>query len=209
MKLIVGLGNPGPEYGATRHNIGFMVADRLAERLGVAGPARNRFHAAVVEAGVGDERIMLMKPLTFMNRSGLAVGDAVRFYKMPLDDLLIMVDEVALPMGQIRLRAGGSDGGHNGLADVERALGAADYPRMRIGVDAPPRGVPRRDYVLGRFTPDQQALLPDAIARGVDAALMWAREGLSVAMNHFNRKTGTDETVEGDANDSASPQSRQ
>ncbi|MFG0331467.1 MAG: aminoacyl-tRNA hydrolase [Phycisphaerales bacterium] len=188
MKLIVGLGNPGREYAETRHNIGFMVIDRVAERLGVAGPARSQFHGACVDARHEGEKVTLLKPLTYMNRSGLSVSEAARFYKIEVEDLLVIVDDVALPLGTVRLRAGGSAGGHNGLTDIERALGGDQYPRLRVGID-PPGRVPQRDYVLGRFSPEQQSQLGDAVAQASDAALVWVTDGLTEAMNQFNRRT--------------------
>ena len=135
MKLIVGLGNPGSEYAKTRHNAGFMAIDRLATRYGLTNP-KTKFHAGVLDGHIQDHRCVLLQPMTFMNRSGLAVGEATRFYKIdPEIDLLIIVDDVALPLGQIRIRPEGGPGGHNGLVDVERALGTRAYPRLRIGFD--------------------------------------------------------------------------
>ncbi len=141
MKLIVGLGNPGPEYAKTRHNVGFMAIDRLAQRHGLSG-AKTKFHAGVLEGPVAGEKCLLLQPMTYMNRSGKAVAEAVNFYKLALEDVMIIVDDIALPCGTIRLRTAGSAGGHNGLADIQRALSSNAYPRLRIGVDAP--GASRR-----------------------------------------------------------------
>ncbi len=184
MKLIVGLGNPGAEYAKTRHNVGFMAVERLARRHGLSG-ARTRFRAGVLEGRVADDKCLLMQPITYMNRSGLAVGEAVRFYKLDPCDVLIIVDDVALPCGRVRLRAAGSAGGHNGLADIQRALGTSDYPRLRIGID-PPGRVPQVDYVLGKFTADQWALVDPAIDRACDAAEAWVRDGIEKAMSVYN-----------------------
>ncbi|MCE9589564.1 MAG: aminoacyl-tRNA hydrolase [Planctomycetes bacterium] len=188
MKLIVGLGNPGPEYARTRHNAGFMVLDRLVTRCGVGGfdSARTRFHAQMHEAVVAGQRAVLLEPNTFMNRSGLAVGEAVTFFKIePAADLLIIVDDLALPCGKIRLRAEGSAGGHNGLADVQRALGSIAYPRLRVGIDA--RGLaPQKDYVLSRFSSDQQPKIDAALNDACDAIETWARDGIAKAMTKFN-----------------------
>ena len=141
MKLVVGLGNPGPEYDRTRHNVGFEVVDRLARRHADpgAGSARNRFTGLVVEATIGDEKVLLLKPLTYMNVSGKSVAEAMRFYKMsPADDLLIVVDDTAIPCGSVRLKPGGGAGGHNGLADVStKLLGTDAWPRLRVGIDKP------------------------------------------------------------------------
>ncbi|XAL99207.1 aminoacyl-tRNA hydrolase [Phycisphaeraceae bacterium D3-23] len=195
MKLIVGLGNPGPEYAKTRHNVGFMLVDRLATRHNLTG-AKHKFHSGVLDGEIfcgpdgtmSPHRCLLMQPMTYMNRSGLAVAEAVRFYKLePTTDVLVLVDDIALDCGVIRLRAGGSSGGHNGLTDIERALGTRDYPRLRIGVD--PKGrVPQKDYVLGRFTPEQWDRTDPALDRGVKCIEMWLSEGLEKAASLFNAK---------------------
>lgn len=187
MKLIVGLGNPGSEYENTRHNAGFMVLDELARRHAGGGVARGRFHAATLECMIGNEKVMLAKPTTFMNKSGLTVGEALRFYKLePVSDLLIIVDDVNLPLGGIRLRARGGDGGHNGLADVARAAGGDAYARLRVGVDSKPQGASQVGYVLGRFTQEQAEALKPALASAADAAECWVKDGIVEAMNRFN-----------------------
>lgn len=184
MKLIVGLGNPGPQYARTRHNAGFLVVERLAARHGL-GEGRVRFQSSVQEGDIAGQRCLLMRPMVYMNRSGQAVSEAVRFYKLPLDDLLIVVDDVALPCGRIRLRAQGSAGGHNGLADIERALGTPAYPRLRIGIDSPGR-VPQVDYVLGRWSPQQWEQLEPALDRACDAIEAWIVHGINKAMSLYN-----------------------
>ena len=190
MKLVVGLGNPGPEYDRTRHNVGFEVVDRLARRHGdpANSVARNKFSSLVVDAVVGDEKVMLMKPLTFMNLSGKAVAEAIRFYKMsPTEDLMVVVDDTAVPCGSIRIKPGGGAGGHNGLTDVSRLLGTDEWPRLRVGIDKPGR-IPLKNYVLGRFSPEQQPLVDGALDEATKAVACWASEGLDPAMNRFNRK---------------------
>ncbi len=194
MKVIVGLGNPGREYAETRHNAGFMAVDRLASRHAAGEVARSRFRGLTVEARVrrpgeaGEERVLLLKPMTYMNLSGPSVAEALRFYKLsPETDLLVIVDEVNLDVGQLKVNPKGSDGGHNGLADVQRALGTQGYARCRIGVG--PRGiVPQRDYVLGRFSPEQREAVAPVIERAADAAELWALEGIDAAMNTFNER---------------------
>lgn len=189
MKLIVGLGNPGPEYDHTRHNVGFVALDRLARRFAPGAIARSKFQGATVEATIDEEKVVLLKPLTFMNRSGQSVSEAVNFYKIdPSQDLLVIVDDVALPCGTIRLRADGSAGGHNGLIDIEQKLGRNAYARLRIGID-PPGQIPQKDYVLGRFREDQLPLVESAIEDAVDAASIWSAKGITEAMNRFNRKS--------------------
>ncbi len=187
MKLIVGLGNPGSEYDNTRHNVGFAVLDRLARRHAPGAIARSKFQGATIDASIGDEKVVLLKPLTFMNRSGQAVTEAMSFFKLnAAEDLLVIVDDVALPCGAIRLRADGSAGGHNGLGDIEQKLGTNVYSRLRIGID-PPGQVPQKDYVLGRFRPDQTALVESSLD-STEAAAYWCTHGIRDAMNRFNRK---------------------
>lgn len=189
MKIIVGLGNPGPQYAGTRHNAGFMVVDRLAARHAPGQPARARFHGVCHEAEIVGERCVFLKPATYMNRSGLAVGEAVRFYKAPIaQDLLVVVDDLYLPLGSIRLRSSGGAGGHNGLADVERALGTSEYPRLRVGIDNKPPMMDQADYVLTRFAPEQQPIVSAVIERAADAVEAWASKGLAAAMNDYNRR---------------------
>lgn len=188
MKLIAGLGNPGSQYDATRHNVGFHVVDRLARRYAPGEPGRSRFHALTLEMMIDSEKVMLLKPATYMNRSGLAVGEAVGFYKLdPAEDLLVIVDDIALPCGTIRLRSEGGAGGHNGLSDIEQKLGTKAYPRLRIGID-PPGQAPQSDYVLGRFRPDQLELVEPALNEAADAAAHWVAHGIVETMNQFNRR---------------------
>jgi PTH1 family peptidyl-tRNA hydrolase len=146
-----------------------------------------KFHAGVLEGVIAGEKCLVMQPMTYMNKSGLAVGEASAFYKLEPRDLLIVVDDLALECGHIRLRAEGGAGGHNGLADVERALGTPAYPRLRIGIDGRGR-VPQVDYVLGRFSPDQESRLAPALDRACDAAECWLRDGIDKAMTRFNPK---------------------
>ncbi len=189
MKLVVGLGNPGPEYRRTRHTVGFEVIDCLARRSGLSDAAsRSRFSGLVLEAEVSGERAMLLKPMTFMNRSGQSVVEAARFYKVDTErDLLVIADDLALPCGQLRLRAEGGDGGHNGLADITRALGTASWARCRIGIDRS-AVIPQVDYVLGRFTPEQEPLVAECVDRAAEAASVWCHRGTAAAMNQFNQR---------------------
>ena len=189
MKLIVGLGNPGAEYSNTRHNAGFMAVRRLAERHGLTD-TKKKFHAEVIEGQLAGQRVMLMSPLTYMNRSGLALGEAAAFYKIAPRSIMVLVDDFALPLGAIRLRAEGGDGGHNGLADVQRALGTNKYPRLRIGVGSPQadgRPVGHVDHVLGQFTDEQRRELEPALDAAAEAVVCWLREGIDLTMTRFNR----------------------
>jgi len=187
MKLLVGLGNPGSKYEKTRHNAGFLVIDRLARRHAPGAIAKAKFDASFVEAPIGAERCLLLKPATYMNRSGQAVAQAVGFYKVnPQTDVLVIVDDVALPLGHLRIRPCGSAGGHNGLGDIERALSSDAYPRLRIGIDARPSLMDQADYVLGQFTPEQEAALAPALDKAADAAECFIAQGVHAAMNKFN-----------------------
>jgi peptidyl-tRNA hydrolase, PTH1 family len=187
MKLIVGLGNPGSQYEKTRHNAGFMAVDRLQKRWATGTIPKGRFSGVCVEASIKSERVLLLKPTTYMNLSGRSVAEAIGFYKIdPAQDLLVIVDDVALPSGTVRVRASGGPGGHNGLTDIQRALGTDAYPRLRIGVDACPPMMKLEDYVLGRFTPEQAALLEPALDKAADAAEIFAAQGVTAAMNKFN-----------------------
>lgn len=192
MKLIVGLGNPGLQYDKTRHNAGFMAVDRLLVRHGAGtggGVPKARFNALCVEVNLKGEKCLVLKPTTYMNLSGRSVAEAIGFYKIdPAADLLVLVDDVALPTGAIRLRASGGAGGHNGLTDIQRALGSETYPRLRIGVDPCPPMMALEDYVLGRFTPEQAALLAPALDKSCDAVECFVSDGLTTAMNKFNTK---------------------
>ena len=203
MKLVVGLGNPGREYAGTRHNVGFEAVDRVAEKLGWISKgdfdrlAKTKFDGLVYDGVVGrtgggePERLVLLKPVTYMNLSGKAVQAAMGFYQLGPADIMIVLDDLALPCGKLRIRASGSDGSHNGLKDIQRVLATNQYPRMRIGVDAPPEFVPGRDYVLGRFTPDQRKQIDPALDRAAGAIVTWVDKGISTAMNQFNAEATT------------------
>lgn len=192
MKLIVGLGNPGPEYARTRHNAGFMVMDRLADTHAKGAIPKSRFQAMTVEADLGSERCVFMKPITFMNLSGRAVGEAIRFFKLqPATDLLVVVDDFYLPVGAVRIREAGGTGGHNGLSSIDQALGNGLYPRVRVGVgERPSGGKPanwdQADYVLSKFAEDEWSEMQPAFDRAAKASETFVRRGLAAAMNEFN-----------------------
>jgi PTH1 family peptidyl-tRNA hydrolase len=190
MKLIVGLGNPGRKYAGTRHNVGFEVVDALAARHGL------EWEGAPAEALIAKWRgagALIVKPLTFMNLSGHAVGDLLRYYKVDLADLLVIVDEVQLELGRLRTRASGSAGGHNGLKSLIEQLGTDEFARLRFGVG---RGDARRDladHVLAMFDKDEQPVVSEAIARAADAAVVFVSDGLAPMMNRFNRREDREE----------------
>lgn len=186
--LAVFLGNPGPRYALTRHNAGFMAADALAEARGIRVD-RLRFHALTGELRLGQERVLVMKPQTFMNLSGQAVGEAARFYKIPPEHVLVVSDEVSLPTGRLRVRTKGSAGGHNGLKSIIEALGSDAFPRIRIGVDAPPHpDFDMADWVLGVFRDADAETMRAAAKRAAEAVECYITEGPERAMNRFNTK---------------------
>lgn len=184
MKLLVGLGNPGKRYDGTRHNVGFVVIDRLASAPGVGG-FQDRFDAEVAEWHQAGDKILLMKPQTFMNLSGRAVRETVDFYQIDLQDVLVICDDMALPLGKLRFRARGTHGGHNGLRDIQQHLGTTEYSRLRIGVDAPDDR-DAVDHVLGKFKPGEKAAIEDALQLATQAAAMWITDGIAKCMNQYN-----------------------
>ena len=185
MKLVVGLGNPGARYELTRHNVGFQVIDELARRWHV-DQWRNEHQALVAKVRLGDEHVLVAKPMTFMNLSGESVSGLAGFYKVSVPDTLVVLDEVALPLGRVRAGRGGSDGGHNGLKSILGHLGTRDVPRLRIGVG---RGDGRRelaDHVLGTFAEDERDQVEAAVLRAADASVIFVTEGIERVMNAFN-----------------------
>jgi peptidyl-tRNA hydrolase, PTH1 family len=184
VKIIVGLGNPGREYAATRHNLGFMVVDEVTRRL-AATERRNRFRSDLVEAFDGGEKVVLLKPRTYMNLSGSAVREAINWYKVPIEDVLVVVDDIDLPFGSTRLRAKGGSGGHNGLKSIIAELGLDTFSRMRIGIGRGARHTTRQ--VLTRFTSDEERVLPAVLGTAADCVLEWERQGIISAMNRCNR----------------------
>jgi len=185
--FIAGLGNPGPEYAATRHNIGFMLVDRLAARWRAAWVLEKKFQARLARAERDGRKAILGQPQTFMNDSGAAVGAVGRFYQLPAERILIVVDDADLPLGQLRLRPEGSSGGHHGLESVEQQLGTRAYPRLRLGIGR--RAEDRReitDYVLGRFEAAERKTVEEVLERALQQVECWLNEGISAAMNKFN-----------------------
>jgi PTH1 family peptidyl-tRNA hydrolase len=184
MKLVVGLGNPGKRYQGTRHNVGFAVLDALAAGPDV-GSFQGRFDAEVAEWRDETGKILLLKPDTFMNLSGRAVREAVDFYQVEASDLLVVCDDINLPLGKLRFRPRGTHGGHNGLRDIQNHLGTTQYSRLRIGVDAPPEHE-AVDYVLGRFRPSEKPVIEEAIQQAVQGVVLWVRQGIAACMNQYN-----------------------
>ena len=183
MKLIAGLGNPGTKYAATRHNVGFRIIDELASRWNI-DTAPEKFHAWFGKGLIGQEPVVLLKPTTFMNRSGQAVAAAGRFYRLEFADLVVVLDDLALPPGQLRLRPAGGAGSHRGLQDIIDRAGTEEFARLRIGI-----GHALGDaaaYVLSRFGEDEQAIMQRVIARAADAIEYWITHGAEETMNRYN-----------------------
>ena len=189
MFLIVGLGNPGAEYARTRHNIGWLVLDELARRHGIEF-TRTNCEAKIGSGLIGEARVLLARPQTYMNLSGRSVAALLRYHSTPHERLLVVTDDLNLPVGRLRLRAGGSHGGHNGLKSIAQHIGGNDFARLRFGVGEPPseerqeRGT--RDYVLRPFLPEEAPLVQEAIGRAADCVETFIRDGLEIAMNRFN-----------------------
>ena len=185
MKLIMGLGNPGTNYAKTRHNAGFMMIDRLAKQLD-AGSEKKQGKNLVRTAGVGAERLLLAKPQSYMNRSGDPLWELLLFYKNGIEDLIIVHDDMDLPLGRIRFRSGGSAGGHRGLKSIAQRLGSEDYDRFKIGIGRPPERMPAEVYVLQAFSSEESLLLDGVLDKGAEGLLYWMREGSTLAMNRYN-----------------------
>ncbi|MGD9109852.1 MAG: aminoacyl-tRNA hydrolase [Phycisphaerales bacterium] len=183
--MVVGLGNPGKEYAGTRHNVGFAVIDALSEALDIE-VKRRKFGARLGEGEIDDDKLILLKPVQFMNRSGQVVATAAGFYKLPIENLLVVTDDMALDVGRIRLRAKGSAGGHNGLDDIIQKLGTEEFVRLRVGIGSAGQQ-DAYDYVLGRFNENESPLIEAAISRARDAILCWLKQGIETAMNEYNR----------------------
>lgn len=184
MKLVVGLGNPGGQYEETRHNIGWMVLDRLADRAGRSGRGRSRDASSVIELRTKGLELILAKPQTYMNDSGIAVRKLLASNRVPLAEMLVIADDFALPFGKLRFREAGSHGGHNGLRSIIAELGTEKYARLRIGIGEPGRGAV--DHVLSRFTPDERACMPILLDAAAEAVEAWARDGVGKASNRWN-----------------------
>ncbi len=186
LHLIVGLGNPGAEYAQTRHNAGFTLVEKLAERWRAGWTNERKFNARLARAERNGVRVLLCQPQTFMNSSGEAVGAVVNFYRLPLTELLVVVDDADLPLGEIRLRPGGSSGGHHGLESIEQHLGTREFARLRIGIGRADGAREITDHVLGRFDAGEAVLMEKVFGRAADQAECWLAAGIEKAMNQFN-----------------------
>lgn len=184
--LVVGLGNPGPKYDWTRHNMGFLVIDQLADREHI--PVQRLKHKSLTNTAVlGGQSVLLMKPTTYMNLSGEAVGEAARFYKIPPERVLVISDDVSLPQGKLRIRRSGSAGGHNGLKNIIAHLGTDQFPRIKVGVGGKPHpDHDMADWVLGKFSGPDRKVMEEAIARAADAVTLYLEKGADQAMAKFN-----------------------
>ncbi len=189
MKLVIGLGNPGRKYDGTRHNVGFFVIEEVARRHAGAASKRTNFQADTIEASIGGEKVLLAKPQTYMNLSGATALAARDFYKLADSDLLVVCDDFALPLGRLRIRPQGSGGGQKGLADIIRRLVHDAVPRLRIGVGPLPAGWDGADFVLGKFSKEEQKEIDIAAARAADAIADWVTNGVAAAMNKYNSES--------------------
>jgi peptidyl-tRNA hydrolase, PTH1 family len=185
MKLVVGLGNPGRKYQGTRHNVGFEVAAELARRYGTDKP-RAKFQGEVVQASVAGEKVTLLCPATYMNLSGASVLAARDFFKIDHEDILIVCDDIHLPLAKLRIRTKGSSGGQKGLGDVIRRLGGGELARLRIGVGSTPEGWDAAGHVLGKFGKQERVEVEEAVFRAADAVVVWIRHGIADCMNQYN-----------------------
>lgn len=187
MKVIVGLGNPGKQYEETRHNAGFMVVERLARSMGVVGKHESRFEAMVGEGRLGTEKVLLVEPLTFMNLSGRAVQKVLHFYKLTPDDLVVVFDDFAIALGQVRVRTTGSAGGHNGISSIIQSLNTQNFPRVRVGVGPLPPGSSTTKFVLDKFSTAERPLLEQGLEAGVGAVETAIKDGFTAAMQKYNQ----------------------
>ncbi len=187
IKMIVGLGNPGPRYAKNRHNIGFQIVDELAAKHGLSFDKR-QFKAQIASGRIEGQRVLLVKPQTYMNLSGEAVQPLVSYYKIELADLMVIFDDMDLPAGVIRLRPFGGAGGHNGMKSIIGRLGGNQFPRLRVGVGRPPGRMDPAAYVLQDFSADEEALMAQVRDRAVRALETWLTDGIDAAMNAFNTK---------------------
>ncbi|HEV8551146.1 MAG TPA: aminoacyl-tRNA hydrolase [Polyangiaceae bacterium] len=187
--LVVGLGNPGAEYASTRHNLGFMVVDELASRAG-SPPWRSKFHGELADGRLAGEPATFLKPLTYMNESGRSVGAALSFFKLPLESLLVIHDDLDVPFPEVRLKSGGGDAGQRGVRSIIAHLGKPDFTRIRLGIGRPPAGFrgSAADFVLQGFAPAERVELAALVARAADAAELIASRGLAAAMNQTHRQ---------------------
>jgi PTH1 family peptidyl-tRNA hydrolase len=185
--LLVGLGNPGPKYRETRHNIGFECLDELHQRMG-SPSLSSKFEGQWVRGRWNDRDVILLWPLTYMNDSGRSVAQAVGFFKIPVDQVLIVCDDMSLPLGKLRIRKRGSSGGQKGLGDILKSLGTQDVPRLRLGIDQAPAHWDVADYVLSKFNANERMIVNQAIKRAGDAIEHWLRSGIESSMNEYNRE---------------------
>jgi peptidyl-tRNA hydrolase, PTH1 family len=185
LKLVVGLGNPGLKYENTRHNIGFDCLQKLHASMGSI-TVQSKFESQIAKGSLGSHDVVLAWPMTYMNCSGRAVAQIARFYKIPTDFILVVCDDLSLPLGKLRLRKGGSSGGQKGLDDVLKALGTQDVPRLRIGIDATPENRQTVDYVLSKFSKKEREVVEESLVLALDAVQCWTNDGIEKAMNRFN-----------------------
>jgi len=183
MKVIVGLGNPGPRYKDTRHNVGFQTLEELARRHPVQRQ-ESRFDAIIAHLQIKQEKVFLLKPLTYMNLSGKAVRALIAYYKIDLRDIIVIYDDMDLPVGNLRIRSAGGTGGHRGMTSLVENLGTREFARIRIGIGRPPHEA--IDWVLGRFSPEEKPLISNAVAQAADAVETWIAHGIEKAMNEYN-----------------------
>ena len=190
--LIVGLGNPGKAYEQTRHNVGFHIVQALAQKYGSAFKHTSHLIGDVAQVAFHEKKVLLLMPTTFMNSSGDAVRRCVDYYKVPLDHLIVVCDDVALPLGTMRMRSKGSCGGHNGLSSIQTHLNTEYYARLRIGVGAPDQQ-DLADYVLGRFTQEESQVIEETVLKAVEVLQLWMTAGIAMAMQTANQKLSKEE----------------
>jgi peptidyl-tRNA hydrolase, PTH1 family len=185
MKLVVGLGNPGRRYEGTRHNVGYAVLAEVGRRLGV-GAAKTKFHGALAEGAIEGQKVLLLSPLLYMNRSGTCVRAACDFYGLAHEDLLVICDDLNLPLAKLRFRSAGSSGGQKGLEDIIDKLQSEEFCRLRIGIGSPPESWDAADFVLARFGREELPEMDGAVVRAADAVADWAARGVEYCMNRYN-----------------------
>lgn len=186
MRLVFGLGNPGQKYAGTRHNVGFDVLSELGDRFH-AGKTQSKFQADYQEIVIGAEKVLLIAPLTYMNRSGESVWQFVKFYQPDAEEIVVLCDDMNLPLGRIRWKQQGSAGGQNGLKSIIQSLGHEEIPRLRMGIGRPPGRMDATSWVLGRFRDDEREDARLMTVRAADSLELWVKEGVEMTMNHFNR----------------------